>query len=118
MRVEDLDDSSLSVLKITDFEHFFDVYLDQHGNYAFNLNQGLYFKFDKSYLPTYECTHQMFWPLISYQLYGTTRLAWLLMKLNDVTAEDMFKPKSPGDKVVYLPPERIQQVVDQIVGDE
>lgn len=24
--------------KITDFEHFFEVYLDHHGNYSFNLN--------------------------------------------------------------------------------
>ena len=36
--------------KITDFEHFFEVHLDRHGNYAFNLNQGLYFRFDPAKL--------------------------------------------------------------------
>lgn len=115
MKVRDLDDRSLrEVLKITDFEHFFEVYLDKHGNYAYNLNQGLYFKFDSKLLPSYECKSQMFWPLISYQLYGSTRLAWLLMKLNNVGVDDMFKPKEPGDKVVYLPQEKIQQIVEQI----
>ena len=58
MKIEDIDDDNLSkVLKTTDFEHFFDVYLDQYGNYSYNLNKGLYFKFDKSLLPTYECTY-------------------------------------------------------------
>lgn len=58
MKARDLNDSNLqSVLKITDFENFFDIYLDRHGNYAYNLNKNLYFKFDPKYLPTYECKH-------------------------------------------------------------
>ena len=115
MKIRDIDDSNLEeVLKVTDFEQFFDVYFDRYGNYSYNLNKGLYFRFDKSLLPTYECKHQMFWPLISYKLYGTTRLAWLLMKLNDVQVDQMFEPKMPSDKVLYIPPEKIQWIVEDI----
>ena len=115
MKIDDLDPKDLrEVLKITDFEHFFEVYIDRYGNYSYNFNQNLYFKFDKSLLPTYQCKSQMFWPLISYEVYGTTRLAWLLMKLNDVQAEQMFDPKHPGDKVAYIPTERMQQIVEKI----
>lgn len=115
MKARDLNVSGIQdVLKITDFENFFDVYLDQHGNYSYNLNKNLYFKFEPEYLPKYECKHQMFWPLISYEIYGTTRLAWLLMKLNDVQPEQMFEPKMPGDEIVYIKPKVLQPIVEEI----
>ena len=39
MKIDDLDPKDLrEVLKITDFEHFFNVYIDRHGNYSYNLN--------------------------------------------------------------------------------
>jgi len=44
----------------------------------------------------------MFWPLISYNLYKTTRLAWVLMKINNVQVEDMFKPILAGKTVAYI----------------
>lgn len=115
MKIEDIDDRNLEkVLKTTDLEHFFDVYLDKYGNYSYNLNKGLYFKFDSERLPKYECKHQMFWPLISYKIYGTTRLAWLLMKINDVQDDELFLPKQPGDTVRYISQEQIQYVVEEI----
>lgn len=58
MDITDIDDKNLQeVLKITDFEQFFEVYLDKHGNWSYNLNENVYFKFDTSLLPSYECTH-------------------------------------------------------------
>ena len=115
MKIKDINDRNLEkVLKTTDFEQFFDVYLDKYGNYSYNLNKGLYFKFDDHLLPSYECKHQMFWPLISFQLYGTTRLAWLLMKLNGVKEDDLFVPKEPGDLVKYVSQEQIQYIIEEI----
>ena len=49
----------------------------------------------------------MHWTLISYKIYGTTRLAWLLWKANNVQMADTFKVKMPGDIVYYLPRENV-----------
>lgn len=104
--------------KITDFEHFFEVYLDKHGNYSFNLNQNLYFKSDRSKLKHYICQHDMFWPLISYNLYKTPRLAWVLMKVNDVRVEDMFKPVLAGQSIAYISKETIQAILAQFQDEQ
>lgn len=100
--------------KITDFENFFEVYLDRHGNYSYNLNQNLYFNADPDRLKRYVCQHDMFWPLISYNLYSTPRLAWVLMKVNNVEVKDMFKPILAGQSIAYPEKATVQAVLDVI----
>ncbi len=86
-----------------DLENLFTVHVDKKGNYVYNLNRGLQFQInDDADLQTYVVTHPMHWPLASYQIYQTTRLAWLLMMLNGVDAKSMFKKWQPGDIVKYL----------------
>lgn len=60
----------------------------------------------------------MHWPLISYIIYGTTRLAWLLMKLNNVDVKDMFTPKCASETVKYVNKETLPQLVKVINGYE
>jgi len=98
-------------LKITDFENFFTVHTDKNDRYFYNLNSTLTFAGSKDTLPTFTCTATSHWPLISYHIYGTTRMAWLLMKLNDVTAANVFKPLQPGDKVKYLSRDAAEAIV-------
>lgn len=102
-----------SQLKITDLENMFDIYQDKRKNLVFDINKTLYINIDKSTLPQFTCDCVMHWTLISYRIYSTTRLAWLLWKLNDVGPLDIFNAKQPGDKILYLP----QQYVDDIVSD-
>ena len=114
MKVSDIDDAEIKhYLKITDFENFFDVHTDKNGSNFYNLNSTLYFDVDKSTLDVYTCDHACHWPLISYKIYGTTRLAWLLWKLNDVDAAHIFEMKQPGDKILFLD----KQYVESIVAD-
>ena len=106
-------------MKITDFDNFFNVYQNESTDkkeYRFNLNNTLYLVCDDSELSLFECTCNCHWPLISYKIYGTTRLAWLLMKVNGVKAQDVFKMKFPGDIIKYLPKEKINQIVKTING--
>lgn len=110
-------DPDYSSSKITDLENFFDIYLDKNGNYVYNLNQGLYFKFDKSLLPVYVCDHDAHWPLVSYKLYGTTRLAWLLAKINDATFEQMMKPVLAGQRIFTLDKDTVQNIVASFQED-
>lgn len=100
-------------LKITDFENMFHIYDDGKNNF-YNLNSTLYLNIPDEYLSEYICTHPMAWTTISYKLYLTTRLAWFLMKLNNVKATDVFKLKQPGDKIKYLNTEQVNSIVEQL----
>ena len=104
-----------SIYKITDFDHFFKVYIDKRGNYMYNLNETLYFDIaEDNNLPVYTTTHPMQWPLISYKIYQTTRLAWLLMKLNDVDITNVFDTIPSGKEIRYLPMDSVQSILSDI----
>lgn len=109
-------DLNQNYIKITDLENMFKICVDSENNYFFNLNETLYLNIDKSKLNIYTCSYISFWPLISYKLYGTTRLAWLLMKINNVQAKDIFKQIETGQEIYYLSTEQIQTVVKNING--
>ena len=87
MKITDLADiyeNYGDVVKITDFEHFFNVYQDGKKNFKYNLNSTVYFDTKNAKTLEYVVKYDSHWTLISYNIYKTTRLAWLLMKLNDV----------------------------------
>lgn len=54
MKLVDLDDDDMNaVLKITDLENIFDIYVDKKLNNIFNLNMSLYVHVNKSSLLTF-----------------------------------------------------------------
>ena len=115
MKISQVDDNHIKeILKITDLENSFDIFVDKKLNRMFNLNQSIYVKVDKDSLPKFQCNQVMHWPLISYKIYGTTRLAWLLWKVNEVSAIDTFNAKHPGDIIYYLPNNIVQDIVSNI----
>ena len=115
MKLYDLElNETNNYLKITDLENMFDVFTDKRNNIVFDLNKTLYINVDPSRLPVYECTAEMHWTLISYKLYGTTRLAWLLWKINKVDAGNIFVAKQPGEKVKYIPQKYVETIVSDI----
>lgn len=101
-------------LKITDFENTFNVYSNADGQLVYNLNSTTLFMVDPSDMQQYICDHDMFWPLISYKIYGTARLWWLLMKLNCVDAKNAFDMKYAGDVVFYIPKEQANTIISRI----
>lgn len=117
MKVKDLPiDSEVEYVTITDLENFFNVHQDEDGNYFYNMNYTMYFNGDKTRLPTFTLTHNMFWPLISYKIYGTTRLAWLLMKINNVHVSDAMRIRRAGEQIKYLPSDKVQGIVSEMNG--
>lgn len=114
MTIRDLEPQNRSYLTISDLENIFKVYPDKKQNFVYNLNSSLFFDIDENSLEVYKLKHNMHWPLISYKLYGTTRLAWLLMKLNNVTTKDVFNMKQAGDEIFYLPTRRVTSIVESI----
>lgn len=117
MKIINIDDNQIkSLLKITDLENAFDVYVDNNFNNMFNLNKSIYINAEKGSLPVFQCKHSMHWTLISYKIYGTTRLAWLLWKVNNVKLEDTMKPQPPGSIIWYLPKNLVNGIVSEMTG--
>ena len=50
----------------------------------------------------YTCPTDMHWPSISWKVYGSTRLAWFLMKLNGIRDQNIFDQLKAGTKIKYL----------------
>lgn len=101
-------------LKIADLENFFELFIDKRHNLVFDMNKTIYINVDPTQLPDFICDSVMHWPLISYKIYSTTRLAWLLCKLNRVDTTDIFKAKQPGDVVKYLPTTYANDIIEDI----
>lgn len=100
--------------KITDLENIFHIYYDNRQNAYYNLNATLYVNVPPEYIQLHICDCDSTWTLLSYKLYGTTRLAWFLMKLNKVKAKDVFLLKHPGDVVYYLSKDKVETIISDI----
>jgi hypothetical protein len=110
MKISDIDSS----IDIVDFENFFKIHKDNNGYYKYNLNENLYINVEPENCEQYILKTRAYWPLISYKIYNTTKLAWLLMKINDVKGENIFEYKNPGDIIYYLPRETVEQIVNTL----
>ena len=111
MKISDIDDKT----QFADLENFFDVYEDKtsYGDpFAYNLNSTVYFEG----IPQLEhkLQHDMFWTTLSYEIYQTTRLWWLLMKVNNVGVDEIFEPVRAGSTVKYIDKDVVRDVIMDI----
>jgi Base plate wedge protein 53 len=72
-------------------------------------------------LPKYEVKQGDTWPMISYKLYGTTRLWWVIAQVNSVIDPftDPFVDISTGERsagnyIKYLPLETVNTIVREV----
>lgn len=100
-------------LSKADLENIFSVYTDKNNNIVFNLNETLYINIDDIY-SVMIIDHPIFWTTLSFKLYETTRLAWLLMKINNVSAKNIFKKIEAGTPVKYLLKQDIISIINNI----
>lgn len=112
-KVDDVFDNDYEEIKFTDFENFFNIYQDKNADYFFNLNSTVYLDIPSSRLKTYVCQHDLHWPVISWNIYGTVRLWWILMKVNNITPDISFNIVPAGSKVKYLDRSDITTVIDK-----
>lgn len=100
------------LLTFVDFENFLNVYQDKDDFYFYNLNSTVYLDVPPSRMKKFVCQHDLHWPTISYKIYGTVRLAWLLMKLNYITPKLAFEIVPAGSIVNYLDRGDLTTVLD------
>lgn len=101
-------------LKSTDFENILNVYQDSRSNWFYNLNTTTNISVDENLILTYQVTFDSHWPLLAYNIYGTTRLAWVLLQLNNITAENIFKPILAGETIKYIDKKYIRTIITSL----
>ena len=115
MKLTDITDSSITIDK-NNLDNFFNVYVNEYSNYLFNLNSTVYFSniasIPMKFFSYYQCKDGETFMGISYKLYGTTHLWWMLMKLNNVT--DAFAKIRTGNYIRYLTPSLVSNVLKEL----
>ena len=103
-------------VKFDDLDTVFNIYQDKYNYFYYNLNSTVYISIPPERLKTFKCQHDMHWPTISYNIYGTVRLAWLLMKVNNISPSISFEIIPAGSTIKYLDRSDLATVIDSL-GD-
>ena len=86
-----------------DLDKMFSFFIDDKGRWKYNLNSTFYLiDIPDNVCKWYVCPTDMHWPSISWKVYGSTRLAWFLMKLNNVKDQNIFDQVKAGTRIRYL----------------
>ena len=86
-----------------DLDKMFSLFIDEKGRWQYNLNSTFYLiDIPDEVCQWYICPTDMHWPSIAWKVYGSTRLAWFLMKLNDIRDQNIFEQVKAGTKIRYL----------------
>lgn len=101
-------------LRMYDLENIFNIYKTDDNNYIFNINNTIYFNIDEQSINTLVLDYPSHWTLISYKIYGTTRLTWLLWKLNGINKDNIWKIQDAGTKIKYLNVDIVENIIMDI----
>ena len=96
------------------FENIFNVYDDEGGNHYYNLLRTVDFpdKLDEKYYTTYTTGRNEHYTNISYWVYGTTKLWWLITGANHIM--DPTYPPDPGTKLKIIIPSMVNDILAEI----
>lgn len=109
------DISELPQLDSFRYENLFNVYQNDNDQYFYNILSKVNFptNLDSSYFDVYTIpNNNMPYTLISYKLYGTMLLWWLICSVNNIT-NPVFFPQA-GTKIKVLKPELVSAVIQLI----
>lgn len=115
LKQNDID--GLPVLESFRYENIFNLYQNDISQYYYNILAKVNFPSDieESFYETYVVAgNSTPWTLISYQIYGTTLLWWLVCAVNNIQ-NPVFFPKA-GTQLKYLKPSIARSVIAQISG--
>jgi hypothetical protein len=111
------DINELPQLESFRYENIFNVYKNDTDNYFYNILAKVNFptSIEEAYYDTYTVPHDKLpYTFISYKLYGTTLLWWLVCSVNSIQTP-VFFPKA-GTKLKYLKPQYARLVIEQITN--
>jgi hypothetical protein len=110
------DISKLPIIAPTRYENIFDVYqtTDGSGYYYYNLSRRVNLDIetiDPTFLDYYICNGEQPLTTISYRLYGTMDLWWLIVSLNQLNP---INNVAAGTALAFIKPEYINSVVEAV----
>lgn len=105
---------NLPLLGDNRYENLFKIYNDSDGNYYYNILKKVSFSgdFDDSFYFEYNVIGQKHWTIISYEVYGTIHLWWMICSVNGIS-NPVQLPES-GITLKILKPEYVQDVLTSI----
>ena len=109
------DISTLPQLESFRYENLFNVYTDVNGRYFYNILSKV--NFPQNMQPEFYSTYTvpangMPWTYISYKIYNTILLWWLICAVNGIQ-NPVFLPQA-GTQLKYLNPEYVRTVIAQM----
>ena len=109
------DINSLPALESFRYENIFNVYQNDNNDYFYNILAKVNFPDDieQAYYSTYTVpVNNMPWTLVSYNLYGTTLLWWVICSLNKIQNPVQFP--IAGTQLKYLTPTYARLVIAEL----
>lgn len=113
------DIADLPSLESFRYENLFNVYQNDKDQYFYNILSKVNFpsNLDSAYFDTFTVPNSnMPYTLISYKLYGTTLLWWVVCSVNNIT-NPVFFPQA-GTKLKVLKPELVSAVIKLVNNNQ
>jgi hypothetical protein len=106
--------TELASLRVENYENIFNLYQDNNKNYFYNLLQTIQIptSLPEGYFDTYTVGYQDTWPFISYKIYQTPNLWWIITQANDII-NPTATPK-PGTVLKIFKPGIVKAILEQI----
>lgn len=94
-------------------ENLFNIYINDENEYYYNMLRTINIEgldnLDMQYFDTYIFKEEDSWTNISFKFYGTTRLWWLICKVNNIF--NPFVKPITGAKLIILKTEIVQSTI-------
>ena len=105
---------NLPILGNNRYENIFKLYVNENDQFCYNLKSSVTFPndIDEEFIGFFNLDTNAPWTTISYGIYGTIFLWWMITELNNIT-NPIDIPK-PGTIIKYIKPEYVKQIVGQI----
>lgn len=106
--------SSLPPLAPTRYENLFEVYNTKSGHFFYNINKTLHFPgdIDPEFFDYYEVDQGTHFTTLSYKVYGTIDLWWLILLANNIQNPMLPLPVTATLRVVK--PANVAYVIERL----
>jgi len=104
----------LPKLQNENYENIFNIFADKDGFYYYNLLQTVIIPSDlpKGYYDNYNVLNGDTWPYISYKVYSTPNLWWLITAVNNII--NPLEKLEPGTSLSILKTQYVSLILNQI----